>query len=84
MIGFIAGTVFGVMKTVPHAEGKPSASEEMPARMFQALEDETVKNPQNADAWTRLGNAYFDSQQYQNAFTRMKNRWPWRRTARMC
>lgn len=67
VIGFIAGTIFGVMKTVPHAGGKPSASEEMPDRMFQALEDETIKNPQNADAWTRLGNAYFDSQQYQKA-----------------
>jgi len=67
VIGFIGGTVFGVMKTVPHTGGKPTVSEELPPRMFQALEDETVKNPQNADAWTRLGNAYFDSEQYQKA-----------------
>jgi len=67
VIGFIGGTVFGVMKTVPHTGIKPAGSEEMPARMFQALEEEALKNPQNADAWTRLGNAYFDSQQYQKA-----------------
>ncbi len=67
VIGFIGGKVFGVMKTVPHTGGKPAASDEMPDRMFQALEDETVKNPQNADAWTRLGNAYFDSSNYQKA-----------------
>ncbi len=71
VIGFIGGTVFGVMKTVPrpggNQEASQGASKQVPARMFQALEDETVKNPQNADAWTRLGNAYFDSDQFQKA-----------------
>ncbi|MEZ4524444.1 MAG: tetratricopeptide repeat protein [Desulfobacterales bacterium] len=67
VIGFIGGTVFGVMKTVPRTAEKSAASNEMPDRMFLALEEETVRNPQNADAWTRLGNAYFDSSQHQKA-----------------
>ena len=35
--------------------------------MFQALEDEVVRNPQNASAWVQLGNAYFDADQHQKA-----------------
>ena len=66
VIGFIGGTVFGVMKTSPLA-GKPATSKEPPPRMFEALEDETIQNPQNADAWVQLGNAYFDADQYQKA-----------------
>lgn len=71
VVGFIGGTVFGVMKTRPISGQSPAAQnaaqKQAPPRMFQALEDETIKNPENADAWTRLGNAYFDSEQYQKA-----------------
>ncbi|MDZ7596959.1 MAG: tetratricopeptide repeat protein [Desulfobacterales bacterium] len=35
--------------------------------MFQVLEAEAAANPQNAEAWVQLGNAYFDADQYQKA-----------------
>jgi cytochrome c-type biogenesis protein CcmH/NrfG len=67
VIGFIGGTVFGIMKTIPLPGEKPGDSNKASPQMLQSLEDETVKNPQNADTWIRLGNAYFDSDQYQKA-----------------
>ncbi len=71
VVGFIAGTVFGVFKTSPIPAGpsidSPAASANPPAEMFQAMEAEAARNPQNADAWVRLGNAYFDTDQYQRA-----------------
>ncbi|MDZ7582973.1 MAG: tetratricopeptide repeat protein [Deltaproteobacteria bacterium] len=71
VVGFIAGTIFGVMKTGPLSGGQstvpPGASGKPPAQMFQALEAEAAANPQNAEAWVQLGNAYFDADQYQKA-----------------
>jgi cytochrome c-type biogenesis protein CcmH/NrfG len=71
LTGFIAGAVFGVVKTRPlsgdPAGATPAGSGQPPARMFQALEAQAENDPQNADAWTRLGNAYFDAGQYQKA-----------------
>lgn len=71
VVGFIAGTVFGVMKTSPLSGGSsnvsPAASGKPPARMFQVLEAEAAANPQNAKAWVQLGNAYFDADQHQKA-----------------
>ncbi len=71
VVGFIAGTVFGVFKTSALPAGSPiaspAASANPPAEMFQAMEAEAARNPQNADAWVRLGNAYFDADHYQKA-----------------
>ena len=30
------------------------------SNLLESLEQQTVRNPNNADAWTDLGNAYFD------------------------
>jgi len=72
LVGFIAGTIFGVMKTSPLPGGSSTVSQaasgkQPPAEMFQALEAEAARNPQNADVWTQLGNAYFDADQFQKA-----------------
>jgi cytochrome c-type biogenesis protein CcmH/NrfG len=37
-----------------------------------ALEQETQANPNNANTWTELGNAYFDSDQYEKAISAYK------------
>lgn len=39
---------------------------------IKTLEDTAAKNPDSADAWTRLGNAYFDSDQYEKAISAYK------------
>ena len=69
LVGFISGAIFGTMKTGSLTGEKPSASENSPVRIYQELEDETIRNPQHADAWTQLGNAYFDNDQYQKSIT---------------
>lgn len=72
LVGFIAGTIFGVMKTSPLTGGSSNVSQtaagkQPPVEMFQALEAEAAKNPQTAEVWTQLGNAYFDADQYRKA-----------------
>lgn len=71
VVGFIAGAIFGVMKTGPLPGGpsgvSPAASGKPPARMFQALEAAAAGDPQNAEVWVQLGNAYFDADHYQKA-----------------
>lgn len=71
VVGFFGGVVFGVIKTGSLPGGSlndpPSAVGNPPDRMFQALEAEAARNPQDAEAWVRLGNAYFDADQYQKA-----------------
>ncbi len=71
VVGFIAGTIFGVVKTGPLPGGQstvpPGASGKPPAQMFQALKAAAEADPQNAEAWVQLGNAYFDADQYQKA-----------------
>lgn len=65
VVGFIAGGIFGVMKTGPIPGGpsvaSPTASGKSPARMFQALEAAAAVDPKNTKVWVRLGNAYFDA-----------------------
>ncbi|WP_373499924.1 tetratricopeptide repeat protein [Desulfococcus sp.] len=72
LVGFLAGTIFGVMKTSPLSGGSSNVSQtaigkQPPIEMFQALEAEAAKNPQTAEVWTQLGNAYFDADQYGKA-----------------
>lgn len=67
LVGFIAGAIFGVMKTSPLSGEKQAASGSPPARMFEALEEAAAQNPQAAEVWTQLGNAYFDAGQYRKA-----------------
>jgi len=71
VIGFIAGTIFGVMKAPPvpggSSPGPQAVSNDPPAEMFAALETEAAQNPENPDIWARLGHAYFDASQFQKA-----------------
>ena len=71
-VGFFGGVVFAVFKSDPRA---PVAS--APAQMgtpapapadsdrIAALERQVQADPGNANAWVQLGNAYFDSNQYE-------------------
>jgi len=79
VVGFLGGVVFGVYKTgtdkpiqksmasQPVAKDQ-SVSVEQAAQIFQ-LEKVTKENPDDAAAWTSLGNLYFDSGNYQKAVT---------------
>jgi cytochrome c-type biogenesis protein CcmH/NrfG len=71
-VGFFGGVMFTVFKsdskvavqTAPAQMGTPA-----PAGVDRtaALERETQANPDNVNAWTELGNAYFDSNQFEKA-----------------
>jgi cytochrome c-type biogenesis protein CcmH/NrfG len=73
-VGFFGGVVFAVFKSDSQA---PVAS--APAQMgtpapvpsgsdrIAGLERQTQSDPANVKAWTELGNAYFDSNQYEKA-----------------
>jgi len=79
-VGFLGGIAFGVYKsgsvtpsvqsagTMPTMTG-PSIGEPTPAQadLVQALEQKTEKDPRDVDAWIRLGNVYFDTNQYEKA-----------------
>lgn len=67
LVGFISGAIFGTMKTGSLNEGKATVSGNPSVSSYRELEDETIKNPQHADGWTQLGNAYYDNDQYQQA-----------------
>ena len=72
IVGFICGVVFSVMKTgnnspttsaVPQQPGQSQQE----AQAILNLEAEVTTNPDNYEAWTRLGHLYFDSDQYEKA-----------------
>ncbi len=73
--GFVAGAGFAVYKMGPapdSAPGSPEAttSSEMTQQQTQAithLEEDVTRDPRNFEAWTRLGNLYFDTGQYAKA-----------------
>jgi cytochrome c-type biogenesis protein CcmH/NrfG len=78
IIGFISGVAFSVYKgNLPGpgqtAPGSGEAQGQAPgqtAEMRQAiltLEAEVTKNPQNYQAWTHLGNLYYDADQPEKA-----------------
>jgi cytochrome c-type biogenesis protein CcmH/NrfG len=78
--GFLAGMFYSaalsgerkvrkmtVKESAPQAQGPVSASVSPQFRAIAALEKEVVANPQNAEAWARLGHNYFDSNDTANA-----------------
>jgi len=83
LVGFFSGTVFSVYRlgpAKPVANQQPGAAPEKQGitlnneqiRALAALEAEVGKNPGNGEAWTRLGNIYYDSSQAKksiNAYT---------------
>jgi cytochrome c-type biogenesis protein CcmH/NrfG len=75
-VGFFGGVVFAVFKSdskapVPSAPAQMGTPAPAPAASdrIAALERRTEAEPENAKAWTELGNAYFDSNQYEAAIS---------------
>ena len=69
-VGFFGGVVFAVFKSdskapIPSAPVQMGTPAPAGSDRIAALERETQANPGNAKAWTELGNAYFDSNQYE-------------------
>ena len=69
--GFLAGIVFSVYKSGPspaavtpqavQQQGQAPAADPQIIQKILALEKEVVAHPDNIEAWTQLGNYYFDS-----------------------
>jgi cytochrome c-type biogenesis protein CcmH/NrfG len=78
-LGFLAGTIFSVYKLGPaktsanqSGQGSEQQGSSLNKEQIQAittLEAEVEKNHGNGEAWTRLGNLYFDTNQPQKAIT---------------
>ena len=70
-VGFFGGIVFAVFKSDSKTpiQGAPAASQS--ARIAE-FERETRANPTSADAWAELGNAYFDSNQFEKSISAYK------------
>lgn len=80
-IGFFGGTLYSSFKLVPanpvKGSGKMAAQKEDPhdhtdlsmelSAKIAELEQYLKKNPDDAEAWTNLGNLFYDSDQAQNA-----------------
>jgi cytochrome c-type biogenesis protein CcmH/NrfG len=68
-VGFFGGVVFAVFKSDSHApvtSAPPPMGAPSPVNSdrITALKSRAEAEPDNAVAWTELGNAYFDSNQY--------------------
>jgi len=75
-VGFVAGIIFtgfklnsGVPFGTPPGPIAQSPETQAPNHedMFRMAESETRKNPRNHNAWTQLGNLYYDVNQYDKA-----------------
>ena len=75
LVGFLSGVAFTVYKGNFSTPGAPPGGEQAQGQthneeMRQAilnLEAEVTANPKNYQAWTRLGNLYYDTQQPEKA-----------------
>lgn len=88
IVGFLGGVVFSAYKSgsgvqVPAGMPQPSpqsqqqASQEETisedqAKRILALEKEVAASPDNVDAWTQLGNLYFDTNNFDSAIRAYK------------
>jgi cytochrome c-type biogenesis protein CcmH/NrfG len=84
-VGFLGGIVFSAYKSgsgVPVPASMPrqpqqqatqaeNISEDLAKRIL-ALEKEVAANPDNVDAWTQLGNFYFDTNNFESAIRSYK------------
>ena len=76
-IGFLGGVVFSAYKSgsgvpVPQAAPQQQASQkqqmtEDQAKNILTLEKEVAADPNNTDTWIRLGNLYFDTDNFESA-----------------
>lgn len=67
IIGFAGGVIVTVYKTPSIVSQIPQAQQNGPTddeikKHIKHMESEVAKNPQDANAWVQLGNAYFDSE----------------------
>lgn len=77
LLGFLSGTIFttyklGPSKTTASQQDKSQEQQGVTlsneqSKDIEALETEVKKNPANGEAWTRLGNLYYDTNQPQKA-----------------
>ncbi len=75
--GFLAGIVFSVYKAAPLPVTAQSPQQQQQSQSPQAdakttatilaLEKEVIANPNNLEAWTQLGNYYFDTENFTKA-----------------
>jgi cytochrome c-type biogenesis protein CcmH/NrfG len=75
-VGFFGGVVFAVFKSdskIPiqsaPIQAQPQAAAPVGADRIAALERQTEANPGDSKAWTDLGNAYFDSKQFEKSIS---------------
>ena len=76
-VGFLGGVVFSAYKSgsgvpLPQTAPQQQASKEQQitedqAKNILALEKEVAADPNNTDTWTRLGNLYFDTDNFESA-----------------
>ena len=73
--GFLAGIAYGLYKGEPRkavrVEQRQAADSKFSSEIA-ALELEVAKNPANVNAWTQLGNRYFDTNKYDRAIMAYK------------
>lgn len=73
--GFLAGIAYGLYKGEPRkvvrVEQRQAADSKFSSESA-ALELEVAKNPANVNAWTQLGNLYFDTNKYDRAIVAYK------------
>lgn len=75
--GFLIGTAVTVYRSLPEGTRPEATSLRTPdtgqqvdpgqVEEIKALEAEVAQNPKNMDAWTKLGNRYFDADQPEKA-----------------
>lgn len=75
--GFIGGAIFAVYKLGPSTTTQPVATQQntvAPSQLdnqtreaISNMEAEVTANPDNVEAWTRLGHLYYDSDQAEKA-----------------
>lgn len=74
--GFIGGAIFAVYKLSPtdthnhpatETAAPPSQLNNQTMEAITNMEAEVTANPDNVEAWTRLGHLYYDSDQVENA-----------------
>ena len=75
-VGFFGGVVFSVFKSDSKIPGQsapmqsqPQAAAPVDSDRVAALERQTEANPGDTKAWTELGNAYFDANQFEKSIS---------------
>ena len=69
LVGFLSGVVYSVYNAPPATHVAVSDQNGNDDSKIAALEAEVKDHPDNGMAWTNLGHAYFDSDQFAKAIT---------------